>query len=63
MIRQTVHWFKDTTQTSYNCSLLVKASVWEVSLVNVLPHLENVYYDMQVPEYKSDFAIDEGFGI
>lgn len=52
----------DTTQTSYNCSLLVKSSLWEVSLVNVLPHLENVYYDMQVPKFRSNFAIDAGFG-
>lgn len=62
-IRETVHWFKDTTQPSYNCSLLVKASLWEVSLVNFLPNLENAYYDVQVPEFKSNFAIDAGFGI
>jgi len=63
MIGERVYWFKDTTQASYNCSLLVKASLWEVRLVIFLPKLVDVYYDTQVPEFKSNFAIDAGFGI
>lgn len=62
MIGETVHWIKATVQSFYNSYFLVEASLWEVHLVKYLANLANFYYYIQVPEFKSNFAIDEGFG-
>lgn len=58
MIGKAVHQFKATAQPLNNSCFLVKASLWEVSSVNYLANLANLYNYIQVPEFKSNVAID-----